>query len=193
MRINDPLIVDLPKGRFRLVYERRKVPPEPLQVSPIPPALPPPEAESSLRGAIERSYTRWWAIAATVALSLAIGFGLRGLTAKSTVVASPMPLTQWTPEIDMLWGSFVKSKRPLLVLIEDPLFVELHSNPGVYYRDRSLNQWSEIEHSQTMQSLSTTLKSSGMQPSHYYTAFGEVQAAFQLRAFAWPLATAVFL
>jgi hypothetical protein len=178
--VNDPLILDLPKGRFRLVYERRKITPEPLQVFAIPSALPPPEAESSLRGAIGRSYTIWWAIAATAALSLGIGFALRGLIAKSTVAASSMPLTQWTPETDMLWGSFVNSKRPLLVLIEDPLFVELHSNPGVYYRDRSLNQWSEIEHSQTMQSLSTTLKSSGMQPSHYYTAFGEVQAAFQL-------------
>ena len=31
-----------------------------------------------------------------------------------------------------------------------------------------------------MQALSRTLKSSGMQPSRYYTAFGEVQAAFQL-------------
>src|ERR1700751_2182736 len=35
--INDPLIVDLPKGRFRLVCEARKVPPEPLQVSAVRP------------------------------------------------------------------------------------------------------------------------------------------------------------
>ena len=176
--INDPLILDLPKGRFRLLFERRKILLEP-QVSAIPSALPPHDVERSAHGAIGRSYAIWWVIAATAVLSVGIGFALRGFVAKPTAVASPT-FTQWTQEIDTLWGPFVNSKRPLLVLIEDPLFVELHSSPGVYYRDRSLNQWSEIEHSQTMQSLSRTLKSSGIQPSHYYTAFGEVQAAFQL-------------
>jgi len=67
--------------------------------------------------------------------------------------------------------------------------VELHSTPGVYYRDRSMNKWSDIEHSQTMQSLSKTLNSSGMQPSRYYTAFGEVQAAFQLGRLLGPRAS----
>lgn len=176
--INDPLIVDLPKGRFRLVCEPRKIPPETsVEVSAT---LPTSDVESPSHGAIGRSYRTWWLIAGTALLSAGIGFALRGFLMKPATATSSSSSAQWTREINMLWGPFVNSKRPLLVLIEDPLFAELHSSPGVYYRDRSLNQWPEIEHSQTMQSISKTLKSSGMQPSHYYTAFGEVQAAFRL-------------
>ena len=176
--INDPLIVDLPKGRFRLVCEPRKVPSESVQVSAPTPT--PPPTETQTHEAFGRPYRIWWMVAATAVLSVAIGYAIHGLVGKPAVVASSAPSSQWTPEIQAIWEPFVNSKRPLLVLIEDPLFVELHSNPGVYYRDRSLNQWSEIERSQTMQSLGRAMKSSGMQPSHYYTAFGEVEAAFQL-------------
>lgn len=28
-----------------------------------------------------------------------------------------------------------------VVSIEDPLFAEMRSNPGVYFRDRSMNEW----------------------------------------------------
>lgn len=179
--INDPLILDLPKGRFRLVCESRKLEPEPQPLSP-------PSVQDSLAATISATPQSpakpqrriWWAMAATALLSAAIGFGAHSLLTKPGPGSSSIAAAQWTPDIETLWSSFVNSKRPLLVLIEDPLFVELHSNPGVYYRDRSLNHWSDIEHSQTMQALSKTLNSSGMQPSRYYTAFGEVQAAFQL-------------
>ena len=82
----------------------------------------------------------------------------------------------------------MEAKRPLLILIEDPLFAELQSNPGVYYRDRSLNRWPDVEHSEALQSLGKSLKSAGLQPSRYYTAFGEGQAAFQLRRLLGPRA-----
>ena len=177
--INDPLIVDLPKGRFRLVCEPRKVEPEPAPVVFAPPTLSPPDKNTSAPSTAGLPGRMWLAVIVTAVICAALGFALRGVFARpaaGTLASS----SQWTPEIDALWGPFVDAKRPLLILIEDPLFAELNSSPGVYYRDRSLNQWPEIERSQTMQALSKTLKSSGMQPSHYYTAFGEVQAAFQL-------------
>jgi len=179
--INDPLILDLPKGRFRLVCESRKAEPEsqPLPAPSRPGSLP--ETISAAPQSPDGHQRRiWWAMAVTALLSAAVGFGAHSLLAKPASASSSIAAAQWTPDIETLWSSFVNSKRPLLVLIEDPLFVELHSNPGVYYRDRSLNQWSDIEYSHTMQTLSKTLNSSGMQPSRYYTAFGEVQAAFRL-------------
>jgi hypothetical protein len=175
--LNDPLMVDLPKGRFRLVCEPRKVELEPLVA---PGAAAPPETEGATVSAPEKALGIGWLLAATALVAFLVGYGIHAAVARPVPGAASPAVNQWTPEIEALWGPFVSAKRPLLVLIEDPLFVELHSSPGVYYRDRSLNQWSEIERSETMQALSQTLKSSGMQPSRYYTAFGEVQAAFQL-------------
>lgn len=177
--INDPLIVDLPKGRFRLVCEPRKLD-EPLPAAIAPPLHLPPDLSTEETAAMRPRDARWWMVALTALLCLAVGYAAHSFFARSGAGSLASAATQWTPEIAELWGPFVSEKRPLLVLIEDPLFIELHSNPGVYYRDRSLNQWSDIERSETMQALSKTLKSSGMQPSRYYTAFGEVQAAFQL-------------
>src|SRR5215469_11701430 len=114
--INDPLIVDLPKGRFRLVCEPRKVPPEPIQASVVPPELPLPDTENPAHAAVGRPYRTLWVIAATAVLSVATGFAIRGLVVKPTVVAPSVSMSQWTQEIDTLWGSFVNSKRPLLVL-----------------------------------------------------------------------------
>jgi hypothetical protein len=176
--ISDPLVVDLPKGRFRLVCEPRKMNP------PLPPGLDAApivaSPETSTVRVPEKPQRIGWPIAATALITLLVGFGIQAVTARRPAGVGSALANQWTPEIEALWGPFVSAKRPLLILIEDPLFVELHSSPGVYYRDRSLNQWPEIERSETMQALSRTLKSSGMQPSRYYTAFGEVQAAFQL-------------
>lgn len=173
--INDPLIVDLPKGRFRLVCEPRRNAPDPLPVG-----VPASEVRSPTNAPGRTRFGHFGVIAITAVLCLAIGFGVRSLLMKPIAPASVAASMQWTPDIDLLWGSFVSAKRPLLILIEDPLFVELHSSPGVYYRDRSMNQWSDIQHSETMRAVSEILRSSGMQPSHYYTAYGEVQAAFQI-------------
>jgi len=170
--IDDPLTVDLPKGRFRLVWtERASTPIVPLVADPPLPPLPPHEVAP--RG------SSWWTISLIALLCLALGYGTRVFFAGSSAGNNGKGVA-WTPEIEALWGPFVNEKRPLLMLIEDPLFAELQSSPGVYYRDRSLNQWSDVQKSETLQTLSKTLKSTGMQPSHYYTAFGEVQAAFQL-------------
>ena len=86
----------------------------------------------------------------------------------------------WTKNLEDLWGPFVKSQRPLILSIEDPLFVEVHSNPGVYYRDRSINEWKDIQHSRVVQELSKSFGKTELQPSRYYTAFGEADAAFRL-------------
>ena len=61
--------------------------------------------------------------------------------------------------------------------IEDPLFVELNGNPGVYFCDKELNDWNAITASPTM-AVKRATKSSEIHPSHYYTAYGEVEASF---------------
>jgi hypothetical protein len=72
----------------------------------------------------------------------------------------------------------VQSDRPLLISIEDPLFVEMRSYPGAFFRDRTLNTWNEVQKSPVVSSMRALFKNNELQPSHYYTTFGEANAAF---------------
>jgi hypothetical protein len=59
-------------------------------------------------------------------------------------------------------------------------FAEIRSNPGVYFRDRSMNEWSDVVSSAALNKLTGALSQSEMRPSRYYTAFGEAEASFLL-------------
>lgn len=86
----------------------------------------------------------------------------------------------WTPDLQALWGPFVKSDHPLIVSIEDPLFVQLNSNPGVFYRDRSINEWKDARSSPAVRTIAVDHTGAPVQPSRYFTSFGEVEVSLLL-------------
>lgn len=173
--IHDPLIIDLPKGRFRLTCEHRtlieaavpEIVPK-LETAPVPPPIPP--SGQSWKGI-------WSGFGAGLSLAL-LGFlivhfmGIHGRAREGASI--------WSPEMEELWKPFIASARPLILSIEDPLFVEVSSNPGIYYRDRSLNEWRDAQGSLLIKQLSESVNGANVQPSRYYTAFGEAEAAFYL-------------
>lgn len=110
-----------------------------------------------------------------VALSLGV-YSLVHAWISSRTGSSP----GWTSDLRELWKPFVDSKQPLILAIEDPLFVELNSEPGIYYRDKSLNQWKDVVGSPAVAALRSALKNANIQPSRYYTAYGEVGVSFML-------------
>ena len=104
--LGDPIIVDLPKGGFKLTFEAREVRPEPVAEQPVVIAVP-----------------RWGRkeiglIAGLVlALGLAVYFGLR----LQQVERTGLPTARdWTPELQQLWEPLVSSKRPLIVCLSTP-------------------------------------------------------------------------
>jgi hypothetical protein len=175
----DPILIDLPKGRFKLTCEQRFPPdPGPATIEPHPisfPALPP---VSNVPPAVRLgpfSILIWLALVVAIGLS-----AYSGIYAWRTAGKDALVLPGWTSDLQELWGSFVDSERPIILAIEDPLFVELKSDPGIYYRDKSLNQWQDVVDSPTVSSLRATVKGAEMQPSRYYTAYGEVDVSFLL-------------
>lgn len=172
--VRDECIIDLPKGRFKLTCAQRPTPveaplakPSPVVIQPVvtkPPALP------------------LWSrlvFAAAVLLIVALSAWVFVLQKRvQSAAASAVP--GWSPDLQQLWGPFVDSKLPLILTIEDPLFAELRSQPGIYFRDRSLNQWSDVVSSPAVAALQHSIKTSSLQPSRYYTAFGEVEVAYHL-------------
>ncbi|WP_260737255.1 hypothetical protein [Tunturiibacter lichenicola] len=176
---DDLVVVELPKGRFRLTYQQRR-PIEEDSLIPHAASLNGEDLASIHPQPItpeKVSKRQFLGLFIAIALLLAIAIPFRSVWMHSRELASQ---PGWTAELETLWAPFISSRRPLLVSIEDPLFVELRSSPGTYYRDRSLNQWGEVEKSKPIQILGKALNNPDIQPSRYYTAFGEVEASFLL-------------
>ncbi|MBV9508544.1 MAG: hypothetical protein JO323_26450 [Acidobacteriia bacterium] len=171
----DPLIVDLPKGHFKLRYEEIPPPAAPpaaaVSEAPLPTAavVPPPQVRSKpltpvvlgLSLALVLSVT--WAVIVTAQLS-------RTRERASGYTAL------WTPEIEQLWKPFLTSRRPLIISIADPPFAQFKGYGA--YRDLTLNTWEDILKSPAVLSMRKALNNAEVQPNHYYTPIGEVNASF---------------
>jgi hypothetical protein len=174
---NDPMVVDLPKGRFRLTFEQRSNTPT-LQDN-SPPATPrlysAEFSDFSTRRAPRLTLLQPVAGLVAVVLLLGLGYLAGRSTGRQENVAG-----RRSQDLEALWAPFLSRKLPLIVSIEDPLFAEIRSNPGVYVRDRSMNEWSDVVSSAALNKLTLALNQSEMHPSRYYTAFGEAEASFLL-------------
>jgi hypothetical protein len=173
---DDDVVVDLPKGRFRLTCEPRQKGADLPRIVETIAAL-----EAPQTGAMEHVNRRgflssvWPALGVLLVLGVSTYFAVKVWHGRGAPAVSGM-----TPELSKLWAPFVTSKRPLIISIEDPLFAEVRSNPGVYFRDRSMNDWKDVQNSAAVKTLTGALNQTDIQPSRYYTAFGEVDAAFML-------------
>ena len=177
----DEFVIDLPKGRFKLTCEPRCVavePPAPQIVQAGPalpvPIAPPPKIGPAIKPLPAASFFMW-AVVAMVA-----GLGVSYWMHASHIEARAASMQGWSVDLQALWGPFVNSKQPSILAIEDPLFVELNSEPGIYYRDKSLNQWKDVVGSPAVAAIRASLRNASIQPSRYYTAYGEVDVAFLL-------------
>jgi hypothetical protein len=170
---DEPYIIDLPRGRFKLSCEpRNKIQDTSVPILSL--------EESYFEGNTvttpnSRSSFTWISLFMAVC---AVVFALALLTHLQVFAAAPS--SDWDSVLHELWAPFVDSKQPCILVIEDPLFVELNSDPGVYYRDKSLNQWKDASKSPAVLMLQSQANHGNIQPSHYYTAYGEVYATFLL-------------
>lgn len=107
--IDDPILVDLPKGGFKMVFE-----PRPVRVEAPAPA---PVAANQTAG--EWLLKKWgFAAALAAALAVAVYFPLRTSHAERTTALPP----GWSSELQQLWGPLLSPTRPLVVCIAAPSF-----------------------------------------------------------------------
>lgn len=184
----DPVLIDVPKGRFKLKFEYRNgAGPKVAQLHASVPVLvrsevdEPPTSQKKPRS--RRLLIVLTAVLAAGAAIAGSGYWIRLGTMKAPPVSYP---AGWTADMDALWHPFLGSKRPLVVAIEDPLFVELNGKPGVYFRDKQLNDWNTVMASPIVSALRHATGSSAIHPSRYYTAYGEVEASFLLAKLLGP-------
>jgi hypothetical protein len=175
----DQFLVELPKGHFKLTCEPRltAVEPQSLSSTAMPAPIPP-------LGPASSPWRPMFLLLAGLAIGALSVYSVMRVGHASSVSASTP--SNWTPDLQELWEPFVDSKLPLILTIEDPLFVELRSEPGSYYRDRSLNKWDDVVDSPAIVALKRSMRNANIQPSRYYTAYGEVEVAYHLGSLLGP-------
>ncbi len=113
--MDDPVIVDLPKGGFKVIFQPKTEP-----------KVAEPEAAPAGTASSERSFRRKLVMLAgalasllAVAIGIATYFGLRLTQVEKNAVAgktAALPST-WTPELRQLWAPLISSDRPLVVVL----------------------------------------------------------------------------
>ena len=155
---DDPLVVDLPKGRFSLVCETRStVVEEPSEAAVEAESLP--------------ARSPWRVVAITLA-------GLCLVMCAGGVYAYLKLRSPWTPELAELWRPFINTGRPLIIAVGNPLFLQFENK--ALYRDLSIEKVEDLLKSPQLPALNKALGSRENRPVHYYAAVGDVNAVFLL-------------
>jgi hypothetical protein len=170
--IDDAVIVDLPKGGFRVVFEPR-----------------PPPFEQVDNAAEEAPAQRWRfrEIALVAGLVLAVAaaafFAVRFRQTRTALAqrTAAEAVAPWTPDIQQLWDPILSSNRPLVVCIATPLSVMI---PGFgFVREFAVNDWEDVPKSKGIAALKEALHASAVQPTFGYTGVGTATAALLLGQF----------
>lgn len=167
---DDPMIVDLPKGRFKLNCEPRPEP-QPPEVALEPVPVP----------SLKAKPFDWRRVALAMAVLLAVvaAAGIYEGVQLAAERASNAPLrAAWTPELNELWKPFLVPNRPLIVSVAAPLFVGFQG--AGFFRDMAINRWDDALVSPKVATLRKALNNPNIVPRYYYTGFGEMSAAFHL-------------
>lgn len=174
---DDLVVISLPKGHFRLSFRyrasglRHAEEGHELLSSVVAEEVP---ARRTAHFWLSHRPLLWIALASIV---LNVYLWLR--SPRQVHVSDVASLAESTPAMRELWTPFINSKRPLMLVLEDPLFVEFHSGSGIYYRDKtSGNTWDDALKTAGLNQLRKALNNPAIEPSHYYTSFGEAHAAF---------------
>ncbi len=148
----DPIVVNLPKGAFKLNFEVSAAPPIETGSNP--------ESRTRILAAV-LAIAVVWAILSTVGY-----FRLRARTA-------PI-LAEWNPELESLWAPFLSVDRQMIVCLGTPLFVRV---PDLgFIRDPKVNDWPEAGLSPRFSRFLRATNASGIVPAYPFTGAGEASA-----------------
>lgn len=105
--VNDPVIIELPKGGFRVTFEQRELPPDP-----------PAEASAAAAPRAEWRYANVkilsGLLAATAVCAVVLGIQVLRLKHATPDAAAPPAAA---PEIQAIWGPILNSNRPLMICL----------------------------------------------------------------------------
>jgi hypothetical protein len=169
----DPIIVDLPKGGFKVTFE-----PRPLDL-PQPPSSVSAATEAPASGWRRREV--WLAAGLLIAVTCAAIAGLRLWHVEQSASESAV---EWTPELRQLWEPMLSSNRRLVVCISTPLFVQMPGFGDV--RESAVDDADDALESKKIAAVEDAVHAWMAEPSYSYTGAGTATGAFLLGRFLAP-------
>ena len=181
---NDSLVVELPKGRFKIVW-RLTTGDSLAGAAAVPPPVVAPAGEAT--PAMEsRSLRKWRSLAISLAVTSLIlacvsiwsVFG----TSRSLVIPAS---AESTPEVDALWSPFLSSGRSLIIGFINPLFVRLQRKdlPDIVYRTSRNNSWNDVAASPEFSVLKRSLANPLATPTFNLVERSNLLSTFVLSQF----------
>jgi hypothetical protein len=181
---NDPLTIELPRGRFKIVWSARGVdlPPDSMAARAAA-ARPGPLTDASA----ESNDPAWRSLAiglAALALVLVCTnvWSIREVFRKIAITST---IPRWEPELETLWNPFVSSPQHLMVVFSDPVFVRFQRDgrPDIFFRRRETTGWEDAVASPEFQALNRALGNPAVKPSFDYAVRSELVSTFVLGRF----------
>jgi hypothetical protein len=155
----DPILIDFPKGRFKLVFAHR---------------------EAVAETAADESARRWRRVATialgafvlALALGVLCGWSLWNLK-RTAAQAGRLPAG-----VEAFWNPVLASGKPLLICVGTPLFERL-GDQG-FFRDSMANTWEQAQSSGLVAKLKQRFPGVNPEPWYVFTTLGELNGAFTL-------------
>lgn len=167
---DDPVVVEVPKGRFRLSFEHRQQPPIPSEEPPVQPAAVLTAPAKTASGRTVRILV--------ASLVLAVSWGVVTTAQLWRGAPSAGRPSGWTSDMEELWQPILSSTRPLVISVSAPLFVGLQKF-GMC-RVVSINRWEDALISPEVGAVRKALNDPRIAPMYYFTGYGNMSAVFRL-------------
>jgi hypothetical protein len=164
--LNDPLLIELPKGRFKLVFSQRTF------TAPV--ALPPEKADSGRKTPLP--------LIALCAILAGLCLYLGSVVYQLKQARQALGRTAvWEPSSEEFWSPFLQSKDPILICVGTPLFIHL---PKLgFFRDSDVNSWDSPDSAPLRRELQKAFPGGAQEPWYFFTGIGEAGGAFLMGNF----------
>ena len=185
---NDSLVIELPKGRFKIVWHLSGDT-FPLAAAPLATMVVPPPAVASppVNGVESSNLKKWRSLAiGLAAISIVLAFlEIRSLArpARTLVMSSAIPGS--TAELDALWSPFLLSTHHMIIAFSNPLFVGLQrkGSPDIVYRTRGTTGWEDAVNAPEFSVLSRSLGNPVATPNFNLVERSNLVSTFVLSQF----------
>jgi hypothetical protein len=157
----DPVLIDFPRGHFKLVFTPREAPPAP---------------------AFEQAAMKWRrvAVGAICACVIAVVLGIYWRVSLLRLEQSTTTSTEaWQPALTEFWQSFLTSQKPTLICLGTPLFVRLPTL-GFVRQPSTMHDWEDAVSSGTVKQLERQFRGDHAEPWYAFTGIGESGGTFLL-------------
>jgi hypothetical protein len=188
----DSLIVELPKGRFKIAWHPRGVEALPVAAVPLPPVVIPQPIETVAPPAIVPRALKMWRNVAIGATAIALVFAFvmvwslaRAPKTLAATLAMGRAASGSTPELDELWRPFLSPAHHLIIAFVNPLFVRLQRKSGgdVVFRTSGNNSWEDVLASPELPVLKQALGGAEATPTFNLVERSNLISTFALSQF----------